>query len=268
MSSPSGFEDGCTFKLYRAVDVQALADGEGGAIEGYEQVMSVDDVTDGTYLIVAANAADGELPVLHPSTSTTSKPAHVAYVKKGGATQADVTLTAPGSTGIRLGNQYVHFTVRAPRFTVTLDPAGGVVEQEAVEVVQGEPYGELPIPTRDGYEFQGWFDVAGNQVGAETVFEGGADATLTAQWKKAETVQPGPGTGDTGNIGGAGNTGNTGGADNAGGTQKPTAQKLAKKGGVLPKSGDTTNGAAVAVVALAGAATLTAGVIVQRRKRQ
>ena len=268
VSSPSGFEDGCTFKLYRAVDVQALADGEGGAIEGYEQVMSIDDVTDGTYLIVAANAADGELPVLHPSTSTTSKPAHVAYVKKGGATQADVTLTAVGTTGLRLGNQYVHFTVRAPRFTVTLDPAGGVVEQEAVEVVQGEPYGELPIPTRDGYEFQGWFDAAGNQVGAETVFEGGADATLTAQWKKAETVQPGPGTGDTGNTGGAGNTGNTGSADNAGGTQKPTAQKPAKKGGVLPKSGDTTNGAAVAVVALAGAAALTAGVIVQRRKRQ
>ena len=186
----------------------------------------------------------------------------MAYVKKGGATQADVTLTAVGTTGLRLGNQYVRFTVRAPRFTVTLDPAGGVVEREAVEVVQGEPYGELPIPTRDGYEFQGWFDAAGNQVGAETVFEGGADATLTAQWKKAETVQPEPGTGNTG---GSGNTGNTG---NAGNTQKPTAQKPAKKGGVLPKSGDTTNGAAVATVALAGAAALTAGVIVQRRKRQ
>jgi len=265
VSSPSGFEDGCTFKLYRAVDVQALADGEGGAIEGYEQVMSVDDVTDGTYLIVAANAADGELPVLHPSTSTTSKPAHVAYVKKGGATQADVTLTAVGTTGLRLGNQYVRFTVRAPRFTVTLDPAGGVVEQKTVEVVQGEPYGELPIPTRDGYEFQGWLDAAGNVVDAETVFEGDADATLTAQWKKAETVQPGPVTGGTGS---ASNTGNTGSAGNAGGTQKPTAQKPAKKGGALPKSGDATDGAAVAAVALAGAAALTAGVIVQRRKRQ
>lgn len=265
VSSPSGFEDGCTFKLYRAVDVQALADGEGGAIEGYEQVMSIDDVTDGTYLIVAANAADGELPVLHPSTSTTSKPAHVAYVKKGGATEANVTLTAAGTTGIRLGNKYVRFTVRAPRFTVTLDPAGGVIEQETVEVVQGEPYGELPIPVRDSHEFQGWFDAAGNKVTAETVFEGDADATLTAQWKKAETVQPEPGTGNTG---GSGNTGSTGSADNAGGTQKPTAQKPAKKGGVLPKSGDTTNGAAVAVVALAGAAALTAGVVVQWRGRQ
>ena len=262
-----GYEDGCTFKLYRAADadVQALANGEGDAIEGFEQVMSVDDVTDGTYLIVAANAGAGELPVLHPSTSTTSKSAHVAYVKKGGATQADVTLTAVGMTGIRLGNQYVRFTVRAPRFTVTLDPAGGVVDQEAIEVVQGEPYGELPTPTRDGYEFQGWFDAAGNKVDAETVFEGNADATLTAQWKKAETVQPGPGTGNNGNTGNNGGAGNTG---NAGGTQKPTAQKPAKKGGALPKSGDTTNGAAVAVVALAGAAALTAGIVAQRRKRQ
>ena len=267
VSSPSGFEDGCTFKLYRAVDadVRALANGESGAIEGYEQVMSADDVTDGTYLIVAANAADGELPVLHPSTSTTSKPAHVAYVKKGGATEANVTLTAAGTTGIRLGNKYVRFTVRAPRFTVTLDPAGGVIEQETVEVVQGEPYGELPIPVRDSHEFQGWFDAAGNKVTAETVFEGDADATLTAQWKKAETVQPEPGTGNTG---GSGNTGNTGSADNAGGTQKPTAQKPAKKGGALPKSGDTANGAAVAVVALAGAAALTVGIVAQRRRRQ
>ena len=224
--------------------------------------MSVDDVTDGTYLIVAANAADGDLPVLHPSTSTTSKPAHVAYVKKGGATRADVTLTAPGTTGIRLGNQYALFTVRAPRFTVTLDPAGGAVDQEAIEVVQGEPYGELPTPVRDGYEFQGWFDAAGNKVDAETVFEGNADATLTAQWKKAETAQPEPGTGNTGGAGSTGNTGNTGGA------QKPTTQKPAKKGGALPKSGDATNGAAVAAVALAGAAALTAGIVAQRRKHQ
>ena len=271
VSSPSGFEDGCTFKLYRAVDVQTLANGEGDAIEGFEQVMSVDDVTDGTYLIVAANAADGDLPVLHPSTSTTSKPAHVAYVKKGGATEADVTLTAVGTTGLRLGNQYVRFSVRAPRFTVTLDPAGGVVDQEAIEVVQGEPYGELPTPTRDGYEFQGWFDAAGNTVTAETVFEGDADATLTAQWKKAETAQPEPGTGNNGNTGGTGNTGNNGGVGNTGNVgsaQKPSTQKPAKKGGALPKSGDATNGAAVAVVALAGAAALTAGIVAQRRKRQ
>lgn len=267
VSSPSGFEDGCTFKLYRAVDadIRALAGGEGGAIEGFEQVMSVDDVADGTYLIVAANAADGELPVLHPSTSTTSKPAHVAYVKKGGATEADVTLTAAGTTGIRLGNKYVRFTVRAPRFTVTFDPAGGVVDQEAIEVVQGEPYGELPTPVRDSYEFQGWFDVAGNEVTSETVFEGNADATLTAQWKKAETARPEPGTGNTGSTGSTGSAGNTG---NAGNAQKPTAQKPAKKGGALPKSGDATNGAAVAAVALAGVAALTVGIVAQRRKRQ
>lgn len=266
VSSPSGFEDGCTFKLYRAADLgtRALADGEGDAIEGYEQVMSADDVTDGTYLIVAANAGADELPLLHPSASSKDKSAHVAYVNKGGATQADVSLTAVGATGLRLGNKYVRFTVRAPKFTVTLDPTDGVVDQTAIEVVQGEPYGELPTPVRDGYEFLGWFDAAGSKVDAETVFEGDADVTLTAQWKKTETVQPGPGTGNTGNNGGAGNTGNTGNAD---GTQKPTAQKTAKKGGVLPKSGDATNGVAV-VVALAGVAALTAGVLALHRKRQ
>ena len=39
---------------------------------------------------------------------------------------------------------------------VTFDPNGGTVETLSKSVVYHESYGELPIPTRSGYEFLGW----------------------------------------------------------------------------------------------------------------
>lgn len=41
-------------------------------------------------------------------------------------------------------------------YTVTFDPNGGEVTQSTKEVVYNELYGELPIPTKEGYEFLGW----------------------------------------------------------------------------------------------------------------
>ena len=39
---------------------------------------------------------------------------------------------------------------------------------------------ELPTPTKQGYDFQGWFDAAGNQVSSVTNL--GHDVTVTAHW--------------------------------------------------------------------------------------
>lgn len=39
---------------------------------------------------------------------------------------------------------------------VTFDPQGGQINQTSKQVTYNEPYGELPIPTRDGYKFIGW----------------------------------------------------------------------------------------------------------------
>ncbi len=51
----------------------------------------------------------------------------------------------------------------------------------------------LPVPTRQGFNFAGWTDAAGNPVTAETEVpaEGGATRTLVAAWTRAEgTVMP------------------------------------------------------------------------------
>lgn len=44
-----------------------------------------------------------------------------------------------------------------PRVTVSLDANGGAVEPNDKTVIYTGTYGELPVPTREGYDFEGWF---------------------------------------------------------------------------------------------------------------
>ena len=42
------------------------------------------------------------------------------------------------------------------KYVVTFDPNGGTVSQTSKEVSYHDAYGELPVPTREGYTFKGW----------------------------------------------------------------------------------------------------------------
>jgi uncharacterized repeat protein (TIGR02543 family) len=71
---------------------------------------------------------------------------------------------------------------------VTFDPQGGTLSKKSstLEVTIGKQYGELPIPTREGYIFQGWFTAPGEDghlVISKSIVEGGADRTLYARWR-------------------------------------------------------------------------------------
>ena len=64
--------------------------------------------------------------------------------------------------------------------TVTFDPNGGSVDKTSIGVDFDAAIGTLPVPTREGFEFIGWFDENGNQIDAETkVYE---DFTVKARW--------------------------------------------------------------------------------------
>ena len=70
----------------------------------------------------------------------------------------------------------------ANAYTVTFNANGGTVATESKDVTFGAAYGELPTPTRTGYDFAGWQDESGNEVTASTVFSTADNMTLTAQW--------------------------------------------------------------------------------------
>ena len=66
--------------------------------------------------------------------------------------------------------------------TVTFDANGGECGESSREVQEEEAIGELPVPTREGYEFAGWWTEAegGEQVAADTIIT--AAVTYYAHW--------------------------------------------------------------------------------------
>ena len=69
---------------------------------------------------------------------------------------------------------------------ISFDANGGTLDgsSSTLDVAEGSQLGELPTPTREGYEFDGWFTDkgAGEEVGADTVPAG--NATYYAHWAK------------------------------------------------------------------------------------
>ena len=72
----------------------------------------------------------------------------------------------------------------AEEYTVTFNANGGTETSETRTVTYGNPYGELPTLTRDGYTFAGWFTKmdGGTQVTKETVVTTADKHTLYAHW--------------------------------------------------------------------------------------
>ena len=75
---------------------------------------------------------------------------------------------------------------RGKRLRVTFQPNGGECSVFRVNVYRNEQYGGLPIPSRSGYTFVGWFTdrIGGSQVTASTVVTAMSDHVLYARWSK------------------------------------------------------------------------------------
>ena len=77
-------------------------------------------------------------------------------------------------------------TVNATVFTVTFDANGGSVSTATMQTGADGKLSSLPVPTRSGHRFDGWFTAAsgGTQITRDTVFT--ADATVHAHWTSTE----------------------------------------------------------------------------------
>ena len=73
-----------------------------------------------------------------------------------------------------------------PKYTVTFDADGGSVNTEKNYVIYTGNYGELPTPTKEGYEFAGWFsaETGGAKVTEDKIVNIAEDHTLYAKWIK------------------------------------------------------------------------------------
>lgn len=69
-------------------------------------------------------------------------------------------------------------------YTVFFDANGGTVSPSSAAVTEGEKYGELPVPVREGYTFDGWFTAAegGTEITSDSTAELSGDQWLFAHW--------------------------------------------------------------------------------------
>ena len=179
--------------------------------------------------------------------------------------------STPVTSDITLTAQWTKNEEPAPKpepvvkYTVTFDSNGGSpVESQLVE--KGTTATKPTDPTREGYTFGGWY-LGENPFDFEQLING--DITLTAKWVKAETpsTPDNPGTTTPDNPTKPGEDTGDKPADKP--ADKNDGKKDTAKKNELPKTGDETNAAGVAVAGAAGVAALGAGaLILNRRKRE
>ena len=138
-------------KLDYDISVDLNENYEGGSIE--------------TIFVSYQGKYGGGIPHGLPSYPTNDRP---GYKIKGWFTEPDGgTQITNASTVINQDNHtlYAHWEEKS-QYKITFDANGGTVSTNSKIVVEGETYGDLPIPTREGYTFLGWFTGSSQRYGS------------------------------------------------------------------------------------------------------
>lgn len=85
--------------------------------------------------------------------------------------------------GYKTVTSFKTLTIEAGTYTLSFDPNGGSVDVASKEVTNGETYGDLPTPTKEGYTFIGWFTENNIQILPNDEVLIISDITLYAHWE-------------------------------------------------------------------------------------
>ena len=110
----------------------------------------------------------------------------VADAQATGTAEISVTVTKDGGQGVAKTILTVE-AAEVEEVKITFDGNGGTISGDnIVTISNGAAIGTLPVPTKEGYTFNGWFTAAtdGDKVTENTTFD--ADTTIYAQWTKNE----------------------------------------------------------------------------------
>ena len=124
--------------------------------------------------VIARNVAFVRLP----SSTTTSLTASTVMMICGQLTGQDLVY----STMRYISEEEYQNAITSHKLTFNAN--GGAVDDGYKIVSYGQPYGELPIPTRPYYSFDGWYTdaVGGTPVTALTLSSSLTDVTVYAHW--------------------------------------------------------------------------------------
>ena len=135
----------------------------------------------GTGKMDPQNATYGKALVLEPNTFS-----RTGY-EFGGWKATDGSIYVDGATVSNLttiaGAAAPLYAVWTPKsYDLSFDADGGTGELAPRTVSYDSAYGDLPTPTRPGYDFVGWFDESGKEVTKDTRAKSTSAGTLKARW--------------------------------------------------------------------------------------
>lgn len=89
-----------------------------------------------------------------------------------------------GNDPVRMpaGDMTVYAKWIAHSFTLYFDANGGDVTEKSRTILCDQPFGSLPKPTREGFDFGGWFTAEGKQITESTTIASAEDITVYAKW--------------------------------------------------------------------------------------
>ena len=159
-------------------------------------------ITDGRTAFAITNG--GTFPVTTQfSADQLATPERPGYNFEGWYTDEQFTQKLEENAQLTVGSTYYAKWTESTGVTVTFDAQGGTVTPKEMFYENGK-VSELPTPTRDGYDFVGWFTEAGIQVNVNDTLPKGDPTTdggevepvtaitLYAHWT---AQQPGGGNG-------------------------------------------------------------------------
>ena len=184
---------------YTFADWNSQADGSGIPYQGSMSIIDETSLTlyaqwtANTYTITFDLDGGAGTPTTQTVTygqvyGTLLTPTKTGYTFDGWFTEIDGGGTQITSTTIVniTAAQTLYAKWTAKTYTVTFDPDGGAVSPTSATVTYDSTYGELPIPTKTGYNFLGWFTAingGGTQVLEITNVTITTNQTLYAQWR-------------------------------------------------------------------------------------
>ncbi len=115
-------------------------------------------------------------------------PSKTGYTFKGWFSAAEGGTEITKESVVELAEDHTLYARWIPlSFTLRFDPNGGTIEISEMPVDYDSPYGNLPVPSLDGYNFSGWFTEAleGTERKPEDIFKLLTDETLYAHWTPA-----------------------------------------------------------------------------------
>ena len=143
---------------------------------------SGDGVVEKTSEVVYYNTAYGKLPT----------PVLEGHTFVGWYTAKKDGVLVTSESIVEVAEHHTLYAKYEPNvYKIIFDTNGGLVSVEEKEVLYNELYGELPVPTREGYIFLGWYTANedGTEITEDQTVKIVSDQTLYAQWEPNKTYE-------------------------------------------------------------------------------